>query len=380
MRGSVVKRGTTWSFVVDVGRDPGTGRRRQRWKGGFATKRDAERALAGRIAGVDGPLADDPGALSVGAYLDDWLIGVRPALKPSTAKSYAELIRWYVKPRIGATRLADLNALHLRGLYANLLATGSVRGAGPLAPATVGGVHRVLRKACGDAVEAGLLSRSPLVGVRPPRVSSPEVETWSAVEVHRFLDGVLNDRLYGLWVLVIATGMRRGEIAGLRWADVDLDAGVIAVRRSRVSVGWQVYEGEPKSRSSRRTISVDERVVAILVSHRRRQLEERLAWGEAWSNTGYVFTIEDGTPVHPERIKTFFDRLVEAVGVPKIRFHDLRHTSATLALAAGIHPKVVSERLGHASIAITLDLYSHVTPSMQSDAADKLGAVIFGDT
>ena len=380
MRGSVVKRGRSWSYVVDVGRDPVTGRRRQRWKGGYPTKREAERALAGRIAGVAGVPVDDPGALSLGAYLEIWLAGVRPALKPSTAKSYAEIIRWYVQPRIGAVKLVDLNAFHVRALYAELLESGSVRTGGGLAPATVGAAHRVVRKACNDALAAGLLAKSPLVGVRPPRRVPPEMRTWSAVDVHRFLDATRTDRLYALWVLVLATGMRRGELAGLQWEDVDFDVGRLAVRRSRVSVGYQVHEDEPKTRSSRRSISLDELVIGVLVSHRRRQLEERLAWGAAWANTGYVFTAENGEPLHPERIKVIFGQFVAQVGLPKIRFHDLRHTSATLALAAGIHPKVVSERLGHASIAITLDLYSHVTPTLQAEAADVLGAVILGHT
>ena len=380
MRGSVVKRGGTWSYVVDVGRDPVTGRRRQRWKGGYATKRDAERALAERIAGVDGVPVDDPGALTVGAYLDAWLCGVRPALKPSTGKSYAEIVRWYIQPRVGAVRLVDLNAFHLRALYAELLESGAVRSAGGLSPGTVGGVHRVFRKACNDALAAGMLVKNPMIGVRPPRSEPPEMRTWSAADVHRFLDATRSDRLFALWVLVLATGMRRGELAGLRWADVDLDAGRLAVRRSRVSVGYQVHEGEPKTRASRRSISLDARVLTVLGAHRRRQLEDRLAWGPAWDNTGYVFTAEDGRPLHPERIKVIFGQHVETAGLAKIRFHDLRHTSATLALAAGIHPKVVSERLGHTNIAITLDLYSHVTPSLQAEAADILGAVILGDT
>ena len=205
------------------------------------------------------------------------------------------------------------------------------------------------------------------------------MQTWTATDARLFLSAASDDRLYALWVLVLATGLRRGEIAGLRWEDIDFDGGVLAVRRSRTSVAYRVHEGEPKTRSGRRTVSLDARVCAVLTSHRRRQLEERLAWGAAWENSGYVFTAEDGQPLHPERIKVMFDKLVASAELPRIRFHDLRHTSATLALSAGIHPKVVSERLGHSNIAITLDLYSHVTPTLQAEAADKLGAVILGD-
>jgi integrase len=335
MRGSVVKRGRTWSYVLDVGRDAATGRRRQRWKGGFATKGDAEHALAARLAGVDGAPVDDAGRVSLAAYLDEWLAGVRPALKPSTAKSYAEIIRWYVNPRVGAVALADLNAFHLRGLYADLLESGSVRTGGRLAPATVRAVHRVLRKACNDALHAGLIARSPMTGVRPPRQSTPEMQTWTADEVHRFLTATLHDRLFALWVLELATGMRRGELAGLRWADVDLEAGRLAVRRSRVSVGYRVHEGEPKTRAGRRTISIDQRVASVLASHRRRQLEERLAWGEAWTNTGYVFTAESGEPIHPERITVLFYEFTDGAGLPRIRFHDLRVRHEAPCIRAG---------------------------------------------
>ncbi len=379
MRGSVVKRGKTWSYVVDVGRDRRSGRRRQRWKGGFATKREAEQALGRALAAVGAGEVVDSGSLTVGAFLDEWLAGHAPSLKPSTAKSYREIVQWYLQPGLGRVKLADLNGLLIRSLYADLIANGGRRGRAQLSPATVAVVHRVLRKALNDAVLWGLLVRSPLIGVKPPKRDAPEMRSWTPDEARRFLAAVADDRLYALWVLVLATGMRRGELAGLRWDDVDLDAGVLAVRRARVSVAYAVHESDPKTRSSRRTISLDSRVVAVLRAHRRRQLEDRLAWGPAWTDTGYVFTTECGEPLHPERVTVLFGRLVVAAGVPKVRLHDLRHTSASLMLAAGVHPKVVSERLGHSSVSITLDLYSHVIPGLQAEAAEKLGEMILGD-
>ncbi|MDP9335022.1 MAG: site-specific integrase [Actinomycetota bacterium] len=379
MRGSVVKRGDTWSYVVDVGRDPVSGRRRQRWKGGFATKREAEKALGRALAAAGAGEVADAGGLTVGAYFDQWLAGHAPSLKPSTAKSYHEVVQWYVQPRLGRVKLVDLNALLISSLYADLLASGGRRRRVELSPATVAVVHRVLRKALNDAVLWGLLVRSPLLGVKPPRRNAPEMRAWTPDEARHFLRVVEADRLYGLWVLVLASGMRRGELAGLRWDDVDLDAGVLAVRRSRVRVSYAVHESDPKTRSSRRTISLDALVIGVLRAYRRCQLEERLAWGAAWTDTGYVFTSEDGLPLHPERITVLFGRLVASPGLPKVRLHDLRHTSASLMLAAGVHPKIVSERLGHSSVSITLDLYSHVIPGLQAEAAEKLGAMILGD-
>ena len=377
MRGSVVKRGRTWSYVVDVGRDPGSGRRVQRWKGGFATKRQAELALRRALDAVEAGETADAGGLCVAAYLEQWLSGVQNTVKPTTAKSYGEILRWYVIRGVGAVQLADLTPLHIRSLYADLLDQGGRRRAA-LSAGTVAIVHRVLRKALNDTVGWRLIARSPLVGVRPPSRASAEMRTWTGADARRFLEHVADDRLYAMWALLLATGLRRGEIAGLRWGDVDLDAGLLSVRRSRVSAGWTVHESQPKTRSSRRAVSLDEqRVVAVLRAHRRRQLEERLAWGTAWVDSAFVFVRENGEPLHPETITSMFRRRVVRAGVPKIRLHDLRHTSASLALAAGIHPKVVGERLGHSSVAITLDLYSHVAPALQAEAAEKLGRVIF---
>jgi integrase len=375
MRGSVVKRNKTRSYVVDVGRDARTGRRRQRWKGGFASRREAEQALARVLSGDVG----GAGSLTLGAFLDQWLAGHVPSLKPSTAKSYKEVVQWYVTPRLGHVKLDDVNALLVKSLYADLISGGGRRSGRRLSAGTVGVVHRVLRKAMNDAVLWGMLVRSPLLGVKPPRRDAHEMCAWTSDEARQFLATVGCDRLYAMSVLVLATGMRRGEIAGLRWCDVDLDAGVLAVRRSRVSVSYTVHESEPKTRSGRRTISVDERVVAVLSAHRRRQLEERLAWGPAWTDSGYVFTSENGVPLHPERITVLFGCLASAAGVPTIRLHDLRHTSASLLLSAGVHPKIVTERLGHSSVSITLDLYSHVIPGLQAEAAEKLGEMILGD-
>ena len=214
---------------------------------------------------------------------------------------------------------------------------------------TVGGVRRVLRKVLNNAVAWELMDRNPVLRVKAPRVESTEMRTWSAHDARRFLDQTANDRLHALWVLAITTGMRRGELAGLRWIDVNLDFGVIALRNTRVAVQHAVHEYEPKSRTSRRSVAIDSLVVTVLRSHRRRQLEERLAWGAAYNDSGYVFTNEDGQALHPNRITLLFRRRRDQLGLPAVRLHDLRHTSASLMLAAGVHPKVVSERLGHSS-------------------------------
>jgi len=276
-----------------------------------------------------------------------------------------------VLPRVGAARLVDLTPQRVQALYVELLERGKKDGS-PLSARSVLQVHRTLHRALGDAVRWRLLARNPAHDVRLPRAEKKEMTAWVAEDARAFLAGTADDRLAALWMVALHSGMRRGELAGLRWADVDLDAGTIAVTQQRTTAHYKVVVAEPKARS-RRVIPVDATVVEAIRSHRRRQLEERLLAGAAWADSGYVLVDELGVPYHPERLGVLFERSCRTVGVPPIRLHDLRHTMATAALQAGIHPKVVQERLGHSSIAVTLDTYSHVAPTLQREAADKIG-------
>jgi len=208
---------------------------------------------------------------------------------------------------------------------------------------------------------------------------TPEMQVWSPQQLRTFLDHVRDDRLYAAWLLLATTGMRRGEVAGLRWVDVDLDAGRVSPRRPRVVVNHEVIVSEPKTAKGRRSIALDPATVAALRDHRRWQLEDRLAVGPRWEDAGLVFTWPDGRPLHPERFSRWFEQHTRAAGLPKIRLHDVRHSYATAALAAGVPAKVVSERLGHANIAITMDTYSHVLPGLDAEAAGTVARLILGD-
>lgn len=244
-------------------------------------------------------------------------------------------------------------------------------------------IHATLHRALRDAVRWGRLTRNPAEYAVPPRASalrSSELKTWSAEQLADFLEHVRPDRLYAAWVLAATTGLRRGELLGLHWSDIDLDEARLSVRRSLVSVGYAVRISEPKTRRGRRQIALDKTTVSALLGHRRRQMQERLSWGPAWVDSGFVFTKEDGTPLHPDRFTKLFAQRVKSSGLPRIRLHDLRHTHATLALQAGRHPKVVSERLGHANVSITLDVYRDVIPAMQKEAADLVAELVFGDS
>jgi integrase len=240
-------------------------------------------------------------------------------------------------------------------------------------------IHVVVHKAWGDAVKWQILSRNVADSTTPPRPQTKEPKTWTADDLRAFLGHIEGDRLSAAYFLAATTGLRRGEVLGLRWCDLDLAAPRLSVIQTLISVGGAASFSTPKTARGRRAVALDSTTVSALRAHRIRQLEERMALGlGAPSTDGLVFADIDGGPLHPSRFSEGFDRLVKAAGAPRINFHGLRHTHATLALAAGIHPKVVSDRLGHSTIAVTLDLYSHTVPGLEEAAAEKVAALVFG--
>ncbi len=375
MRGSIVKRGSGYSYVLALGRDDVTGRKRQKWVSGFRTKREAEAALTEALRRVQSGQFADPGRTTVSEFLDHWIESVTPSLRETTSSSYAAVCDNWLKPNLGRLRLAALTPGHLNRMYGVRLKEGGQSGR-PLSVRSVRYAHTIIAKALQDAVEWGLLARSPAMSAKPPRAVRVDMAVWDLSQVKQFLALVAEDRLYPLWLTMITTGLRRGEVAGLRWEDVDLDAGALAVRRSLVCVKYEVRVSVPKTAKGRRSVALDDLTVAALRAHKARQASEALAAGELWERSGYVFVREDGRPFHPERIGDVFARAVTKAGVPPIRLHDLRHTAVTLSLAAGVHPKIVQERLGHASINITMDTYSHVVTGMQAEAAAKVASLL----
>ena len=381
MNGSVRRRGAGWEYYYRE-LNPGTGRWRQRSKGGFASRREAETALRAVLTTMDSGNYVSPSSLSLGDYLvHRWLPSIKTTIRASTHASYARIVRLHIVPRLGAVKLQALDPMMLNEFYAALLRDGRALGEGGLSVRTVRYVHAVLHRALRDAMRWQLLTRNVTEAADPPKegtVARPMMRTWSAETLRSFLAACEGDRKHPAWLLLASTGMRRGEVLGLSWDDVDLETAQLAVRRTLVAVDMDVAFSEPKTQRSRRVVALDATTVAALRSWRRRQAEDKLALGPAYDDRGFVFTRADGRPFDPNDFSREFDRRVKRLGLPRIRLHDLRHTWATLALQAGIHPKVVSERLGHSTIAITLDIYSHVTPTLQREAADVVAGVIFG--
>lgn len=380
MRGSVVKRGKGYSVVLDLGEDPVTRKRRQKWHSGFTTKREAQAALAELIGTVNQGTYVTRTKQTLAVFVEEWLAAIAPTVRPATHYSYARNLRLHVLPSLGTTPMLAVDAGMLNGLYARLLAEGrkDFEGGG-LSPRSVRYVHTILHRVFKDAVKWGRLARNPSDAADPPRAVSsgaPEMVTWTAQQLRRFLDGVRDDRVFGAYLLLATTGMRRGEALGLRWADLDLVDGRASIRQTVIVVSHIVQMGTPKTAKGRRTVLLDGVTVAVLKEHRTRHHVERLRMGAGWTDLDLVFARIDGTPLHPERFTRQFSERVRQLGLPKIRLHDLRHGWATMALAAGVHPKVVQERLGHANISITLDTYSHVTAGLHSDAAEKVAGLV----
>ena len=337
------------------------------------TRKEAADKLAKALADRSGGIVVDDKNMSVGQYLDAWLAGcVRGTIRGSTFSRDAYLVANHAKPTIGRVKLKNLNALHLQGLYRERLDSG-------LSGSTVQKIHHVLHKALAQAVRWDLIPRNPADAVKAPTPTPKEMRPLSAVEARRLLGAARGDRLEALYVLAVHTGMRSGELLGLKWADVDLESGTIRVRRTltRTEDGKRLTLGEPKTKKSRRTVRLTPRAAEALGGHRARQAEEKLRAGGLYGDRGLVFAGETGGIVNPSNLRNrSFRPLLGRAGLPRITFHDLRHTCASLLFQRNVHPKFVQELLGHASIAITLDTYSHMLPGMGGEAADAIGEVL----
>ncbi len=359
-----------WAYHVDLGRRL-DGVRVQATKGGFATKQEARAALQEVVRRANSTDIDSF-EITLGDFLGQWLESKR-ALRPSTVQAYRSHLDLYLLPLLGRIKLRELRPKHLDELY-QVIAVGS-RGR-PLSPTTVRRVHATLRSALATAVRRRLVHDNPAAHVELPAMRPRQADLWTPEQLGAFLDSVSEHRLYALFHVVALTGLRRGEAIGLRWDDVDLVRGVLRISQQVVELRGQLVVGQPKTRSGTRTVPLDLGTVDVLADHRQRQQREREAWGSAWQDTRLVFTYEDGRMLRPEYVTRHFQSLARRARLPVIRFHGLRHTSASLALAAGVPMRVVSDRLGHSSTVITADLYTHVSPAVAGSAAEAIAGAV----
>lgn len=364
MAGSIRKRGKSWYVVVDLGRDEG-GRRRQLSRTVHGNKRAADDVLEELLNERRRGQGQPDEKLTVAAYLERWLDSYgKTHLAPKTLKGYRDIVRLHLKPAIGNALLTKLRPAQIESCYAQALGKG-------LSARSVLHVHRMLREALQHAYRQELISRNPADLVEAPRPARYEAATVTLEMVGEIVAAAQETR-YGTAVyLAVMTGLRQGELLGLRWQDVDLDGRQIHVRQALQVVPGGITFRPPKTATSKRAVEIGDATVAVLRQHRKAQLEERLFMGGAYENQDLVFATAYGKPVNPSSLREAWVKVLKVTGY-KLRFHDLRHAHASLLLAQGTHPKIVQERLGHSGIAITMDTYSHSLPSLQRDAIELL--------
>jgi integrase len=372
----VTADGIRWRVRVNMV-DPQTGRRKRPQRT-YKTRREAEAGKIAWLAEIERGTAVTTSKMTLASYLDYWLETVaRHRVRPTTLASYTQIIHNRIVPTLGTVPVQKLTPAQVQALYGRLLENGRIDGrTRGLSPRSVKYAHTVLRMALQDALKLGLVPRNVCDAAMPPKAGRPQVQYWDSEDVRRFLDVAHEDRDRALWVLALHTGMRRGEVLGVRWQDLDLDRALLRVRQSLVQSGGVLGFQEPKTSSSRRTIALDETCVATLREQRNRQMVQRLEMGPLWHGQDLVFDTDLGMPLHPSNVNRRFVALIIRAGVPRIPFHGMRHTHATMLMKHGVNPKVVSERLGHATIAMTLSTYSHVLPQMQEQAAAIFAAAV----
>lgn len=376
MKGHIRPRGEgTWAIVVDMGRD-NTGKRRQKWHTVRGNKKNAERELARLVHELNTGEYVAPAKVSLASYLSQWLEAyARPNTSPKTHERYTELVKAHIDPAIGALALTKVTPMQIQSFYSEALRAGRKDGKGGLSPQTVLHIHRVLHKALKQAVKWQMLVRNPADAVEPPRPERKEMTALDQDGIARLLTAVEGTRMYIPVLLAVTTGLRRGEILGLRWKDIDLDSARMSVRQSVEQTASGLRFKAPKTAKGRRVVAMPDYLVDALKTHRARQAETRLKLGSEFNKGGLVCPRDDGEIWAPTTFTPMFAKVAKGAQLA-VRFHDLRHTHATQLLQQGIHPKIVSERLGHATIAITLDTYSHVLPDMQEGAARAIDVAI----
>jgi integrase len=370
MRGRIIKRkgSNNYTIVLQIGLDPSTGKRKQQWITAGPSKREAEKQMAELIHQMDTGNFVKPNKNSLSKYLEEWLKSyVWTNLSPRTAEGYESIVRCHLIPVLGNIPLMQLRPEHLQRYYSEKLAVGRHDRKGALSQTTVSHHHTCIHRALKMALRWGLISRNPADAVVPPRPQRSEMHTMTEDEINTFLEAAKKTPYYLLFYLALFTGMRRSELLALRWCDVDLLLCQAHVTRSlhRLRTGEIIFRN-PKTAKARRMVSLPPSSAFLLQEHKDRQETQS---GMLLKEDDLIFSDHEGKPLLPDTISHAWAKLVKRTGLSHIRFHDARHTHASLLLKQSVHPKIVQERLGHATISTTLDLYSHVSPGLQEAAA-----------
>jgi integrase len=370
--GSIYKRADgRWVGAVNLGWEAGKRRRKVVYG---RTRAEAARKAREALSAHEKGLPTAPGRdQTVGAFLDRWLADTLPGtVALSTLESYRDNVRLHIRPVLGRLRLTRLAPADVQGLLTRKLDEG-------LSPRTVLYLRAILRRALGQAERWGLVARNVAALVDPPKVPECQQVPYTLEEARRLLNAARGDRLEALYTVAVSIGLRKGEASALRWDDVDLDSATLRVTRTYQRGTGGARFVEPKTPRSRRTVELPSVCVDALRSHKVRQATERLAAGPRWQDHGLVFASKIGTPIEPRNLTRHYDALTRHAGLGRRRFHDLRHTAATLLLAQGTEMRVVMDTLGHSAIGTTANLYAHVVPALKRDAASRMDALLRED-
>jgi integrase len=356
---------TTYRARVDLPADPATGKRRQRSKS-FPTSKAAHDWRNKMLTEIRRGDVVDTSTRTIGEILTEWLETVAALrVRPTTLEDYEVTIRRHIVPRIGAMPVQKLTAERLQRFYADMIADG-------VSEHVVHQCHKRLSQGLDQAIRWNLIRTNPCAAATAPRPKPRQMTTWTVPECQRFIDAAVADPLDPFWLLLIATGLRRGEALGLRWCDIDVDRRTLTVRQAVAVLKGAPIIQPPKTDAGIRPVLIPHTLIEPLRAHQRRQQERRIAAGPAWRNLDLVFSTRDGGLINPNNLTRSYNAIVQRAGLQRIRLHDLRHTHVSLLLKHRVPLKVVSERVGHASVKTTLDIYQHVTEDMQSQAADVM--------
>ena len=369
MKHGIRKRGNSYAIFISLGKDPLTGKYNYHWETVRGTKKEAEKRRIELLHQLDSGAFIRPSRTTFAEYLERWLTDyARPNISARSYERYAGIIKKYLIPEMGNIPLTQLRPEHIQRHYTNIRSQG-------LKPETIRFHHCVIHKALQTAIKWGLLHRNAADGVDAPSKGHTEMQTWDDFEVRQFLDAAKDSVYYALFHTALFTGMRRSELLGLKWADVDLQQVSVSRALHQLKDGSYIFT-QPKSEKSKRTIALSPSSVLVLAEHKERQQAVRTMLGETLAKDDLVFSTPQGSPLRPNTITRAWTTLAAKAGVKPIRLHDARHTHASLMLKQGIHPKIVQERLGHSTISMTLDIYSHVAPGLQEAAARSFDSLV----
>jgi integrase len=367
VRGSVKKDGTNWYYVLDLGKNE-KGLRKQKKKRGFKTKKEAEKALVEAINAINTGSYIEPSKMTYQEYVEQWFGTKKHSICSQSVKVYDNCLRKRILPILGKYALSKVTILLIQSFIDSLKEEG-------LSNSTIKKYLEIIRNSLEHAVDFNLIPTNPAIKVKLPKSNRKEMKVWNREESNRFLDKAKYDPCFIVFQLALSTGMRQGEILGLRWKDINLEKGILNIQQT-LSQDGKTFIAGAKTKSSIRAVNLSGSTLKHLRERRINIAKDKLKYGPLYIDNDLIASTQHGTPLNPANIRRSFGRIIKQANLPKIRFHDLRHTHATLLLSQGVNIKVISERLGHSNIKVTLDTYSHVLPTMQEEVARMLDEIL----